>query len=293
MRLRQNATALAPAVPPPHAAVTPARRATAASSGTPEVVVGAYPFEWLVSQVGGEDVTVTDLVKPGVEPHDIELTPRQVGAVKDAEVVIYLKGFQPAVDDAVEGDNGFDLGTVVHQVDSEEESGQKDPHVWLDPVLMQRMADAVADHLAAVDADHAQAYRDRAAAVKARLTALDEEVRKALSTCKQKDFVTSHAAFAYLSARYHLVQRGISGLSPDAEPSPKRLAEVAAFARENHVTTIFFESLVSPKLAQTVASEVGARTAVLDPIEGVRGSDDYLSVMRRNAAALHDALGCG
>jgi zinc transport system substrate-binding protein len=292
MRLRQNASALGPALALVAGLAVGCGSGTAGSSDKPAVVVGAYPFEWLVSQVGGDAVTVTDLVRPGVEPHDVELTPRQVGAVKDAEVVVYLKGFQPAVDDAVEGDNGFDLGTVVHQVESEEEPGEQDPHVWLDPVLMQRMADAVADRLAAVDADHAQAYRDRAAAVKAKLTALDAEVGTALSTCRQKDFVTSHAAFAYLAARYHLVQRGISGLSPDAEPSPKRLAEVAAFARENHVTTIFFESLVSPKLAQTVADEVGATTAVLDPIEGVSGSDDYLSVMRRNATALHEALGC-
>ena len=263
-----------------------------AASSTPEVVVGAYPFEWLVSQIGGSDVIVTDLVKPGVEPHDVELTPRQVGSVKKAALVVYLKGFQPALDDAIEGDNGYDLGAVVQQVESSEDAGAKDPHIWLDPVLMQSMATGVADRLADLDPDHAQGYRDRAEAVTAKLAALDTETAAALKTCRSHDVVTSHAAFAYFAARYHLVQRGISGLSPDSEPSPKRLAEVAAFARKNHVTTIFFESLVSPKLARTVASEVGAKTAVLDPIEGVRGSDDYLSVMRRNTAALHTALGC-
>ena len=126
----------------------------------------------------------------------------------------------------------------------------------------------------------------------ATLVALDATFRTALRSCARRDLVTSHSAFGYLAARYGLVQRGITGLSPDAEPSPRRLAQVADFARAHHVTTIFFESLVSPKLARTVASEVGARTAVLDPVEGVRGDDDYLSVQRRNAGALHDALGC-
>jgi zinc transport system substrate-binding protein len=261
------------------------------ASGKPKVVVGAYPFAWLVSQVGGPDVSVTDLVKPGVEPHDVELTPRQVGAVKDASLVVYLRDFQPAVDDAVEGAHGYDLGRLVHQLGTDEGAG-KDPHVWLDPVLMQDMATGIADRLAGLDAAHAQGYHDRAAAVRRELEGLDRETSRALSGCRTHDVVTSHAAFAYYAARYHLVQRGISGLSPDAEPSPKRLAQVADFARENHVTTIFFESLVSPKLARTVASEVGARTAVLDPIESVRGSDDYLSVMRRNTATLRTALGC-
>lgn len=257
-----------------------------------DVVVGAYPFAWLVSQVGGDAVHVTDLVKAGVEPHDIELTPRQVGDVKTAALVVYLKGFQAAVDDAVEGDNGYDLGTVVRQVDSSEEHGTRDPHVWLDPVLMRRMAQAVGERLAQLDPPHARTYRARAAVVGQLLKALDVETARRLSGCARHDIVTSHAAFAYFAARYHLVQRGIAGLSPDAEPSPKRLAEVASYARAHHVTTIFFEKLVSPKLARTVASEVGARTAVLDPIESVGGDDTYLTVMRRNSATLRTALGC-
>jgi zinc transport system substrate-binding protein len=266
------------------------------ASSKPSVVVGAYPFSWLVAQVGGDAVDVSDLVKPGVEPHDVELTPRQVGQVKQASLVVYLDGFQPALDDAVEGANGLDLGRVVKQLGSHEDAGAgllgKDPHVWLDPVLMQDMATAIADRLAAVDPPHASQFHRAAAVVGQLLRALDRETARRLTGCRQHDIVTSHAAFAYFAARYHLVQRGISGLSPDAEPSPKRLAEVAAFARANHVTTIFFESLVSPKLARTVASEVGARTAVLDPIESVRGDDTYLTVMRRNAATLASALGC-
>ncbi|HUR15314.1 MAG TPA: zinc ABC transporter substrate-binding protein [Mycobacteriales bacterium] len=261
----------------------------------PTVVVGAYPFAWLVQQVVGDTAEVVTLVKPGVEPHDVELTPKQVAQLQGRVVVIYLKGFQPAVDDAVAGrGNAYDLGAVVHQLTGTGEPG-KDPHVWLDPVLMKAMAAEVVSILNDTTAWEGKNYppltfssRD----VAAQLDDLDRDIRGQLTGCARKDVVTSHAAFAYFAARYGLQQRGITGLSPEAEPSPKRLAAVADYARSHHVTTIFFESLVSPKVAQTVASEVGAKTAVLDPLESVSGTDDYLTVMRRNAATLHDALGC-
>ncbi len=259
---------------------------TGTASGKPSVVAGAYPLAWLAQRVGGPDVTVTNLVKPGTEPHDVELTPRQVGEVQKAALVLRLEHFQPAVDDAVgTGKQALDLAQVAGET-------ADDPHVWLDPVRMHHMAAAVAERLAKVDPAHAAGYRERAAAVQADLAALDRTFRTALTGCALRDVVTSHAAFGYLATRYGLVQHGISGLSPDSEPSPKRLAEAAEFARAHHVTTIFFESLVSPKLARTVAAEVHARTAVLDPLEGVSGDDDYLTVQRRNATALHDALGC-
>jgi zinc transport system substrate-binding protein len=254
--------------------------------GKPVVVAGTYPLAWLAERVGGPDVHVTNLVRPGTEPHDVELTPRQVGITQEAAVVLLLHGFQPAVDDAVgNGTQKLDLAPVARATGG-------DPHVWLDPVRMQAMAQAVADRLARRDPLHAAEYRTRAAGVVADLRALDQDFRAALRSCARTDIVTSHAAFGYLASRYGLVQRGITGFSPDAEPSPRRVAQIARFAKEHHVTTIFFEALVDPRLARTVASEVGARTAVLDPIESVRGGDDYLSVQRRNATALHDALGC-
>ena len=264
-------------------------------TGVPTVVVGAYPFQWLAEHIGGDDAHVVNLVKPGVEPHDVELSPKQVGQVQTATLVVYLKGFQPAVDDAVgEAHNALDLGKTVKQrrAPAGEDSAQRDPHVWLDPVLMQQIADAITDRLSELRPAHRADFEQRNRALTADLTALDADVRAQLVSCARTEIVTSHAAFGYFAARYDLVQRGITGLNPDAEPSPRRLAEVATFARAHHVTTIFFESLVSPKVARTVAAEIGARTAVLDPIESVRGTDDYASVMRRNAATLHTALGC-
>ena len=264
-------------------------------TGIPTVVVGAYPFQWLTERIGGDDVEVVNLVKPGVEPHDAELSPRQVAQVQTASLVVYLAGFQPAVDDAVGGArNALDLGKTVQQrrAPAGEDSAQRDPHFWLDPVLMQQMADAITARLSALRPAHRSDYVQRSLALTADLTALDASVRAQLHSCTRTEIVTSHAAFGYFAARYSLVQRGITGLNPDAEPSPRRLAEVATFARAHHVTTIFFESLVSPKVARTVAAEIGARTAVLDPIESVSGTDDYLSVMRRNASTLRTALGC-
>lgn len=248
------------------------------------VVAGAYPFAWLVEQVGGPDVAVTNLTKAGAEPHDVELTPQQVGSVQEAALVVRIKGFQAAVDDAVKGDD-LDLAGPMRQEG-------RDPHVWLDPRRMQAAAAAVADRLAAIDPDRAAAFRERAAALDARLHALDLDLQRQLTGCVRKDIVTSHAAFGYLAETYGLQQKGISGFEPDAEPSPSDVADVARYAREHGVTTVFFETLVNPGVARTVASEVGARTAVLDPVEGVSGKDDYVSVMERNARALHDALGC-
>jgi len=250
-----------------------------------EVVAAAYPFAWLAEQVGGPTVKVTNLVKPGAEPHEVELSPRQVVQVRRARVLVYLKGFQPAVDDALGSSaQGLDLGASVPRTE--------DPHIWLDPVRMQAAAKAIEQRLIAIDPAHAKDYAAQALAVTDKLIDLDRAFTRALETCARREIVTSHSAFGYLAERYRLVQRGISGLSPDAEPSPGRMAEVASYARANGVTTIFFESLVDPKVAKTLAAEIGAKTAVLDPIEGVSGTDDYLSVQLRNARALRDALAC-
>lgn len=270
------------------------------AADTVQLLAAAYPFAWAAEQVGGPDASVTNLVKSGVEPHDVELSPRQVSAFSGADVVVYLRGFQPAVDDAVAQsarDARLDLSPSVdlEPPDSgltKASSSGVDPHVWLDPVRMRAVVAAVTDRLIARDPDNATAYQERRKTTDAKLTALDARFRSSLKQCDRAQIVTSHAAFGYLARRYGLTQVGIAGLSPESEPAPGRLAQVAEFARRNKVKTIFFESLVDPKLAQTVAAEVGASTAVLDPLEGVRPGDDYLSVMNRNAAALRTALGC-
>ncbi|MEU7922894.1 metal ABC transporter substrate-binding protein [Micromonospora zamorensis] len=275
-----------------------------------DVVAAFYPLQFLAERIGGDAVRVTNLAKPGAEPHDLELNPSQVGQVSDAELIVYLKGFQPAVDDAVAqngGDRAFDVTSVQPLLDATagghdhegeeghtEESGGKDPHVWLDPTRLAGIGDQLAQRLGKADAAHAADYTARAAALRADLTTLDGEFKQGLATCQRREIVTSHAAFGYLADRYQLDQVGITGLSPDVEPSPQRLAHVIEEAKEHQATTIFFETLVSPKVAETIAGQVGAKTAVLDPIEGLAaGSNgDYLSVMRTNLQTLQTALSC-
>ncbi|MFY1681017.1 metal ABC transporter substrate-binding protein [Micromonospora sp. WMMD730] len=275
-----------------------------------DVVAAFYPLQFVAERVGGNAVTVTNLAKPGAEPHDLELNPRQVGQVSEAELVFYLKGFQPAVDEAVAqnaADRAFDVTTVAplrdatadgHDHEGEdghaEESGGKDPHLWLDPTRLATVADRLAERLGAVDPDRAADYTTRARTLRGELEKLDTEYAAGLKTCQRREIVVSHAAFGYLAERYQLEQIGLTGLTPDTEPAPQRLAEVAREAREHRATTIFFETLVSPKVAETIAAEVGAKTAVLDPIEGLSadGGGDYLSVMRTNLTTLRTALGC-
>jgi zinc transport system substrate-binding protein len=264
-----------------------------------DVVAAFYPLQYATQQVGGDRVTVTNLVKPGAEPHDLELQPKQVGQISNADLVVYLRNFQPAVDETVDQQakkTSLDVATVqpLHPAPAGSEETGNDPHVWLDPIRFAAIADKIADRLTKLDPDHAAEIRNRATALHARLTTLDREYATGLAQCQRHEIVTSHAAFGYLAERYHLTQIPITGLTPDEEPTPRHLAEVADQARKYHATTIFFETLVSPKIAQTLATEIGAKAEVLDPIEGIEpGShDDYLSVMRSNLTRLRTALGC-
>jgi zinc transport system substrate-binding protein len=273
-----------------------------------EVVAAFYPLEYVTEQVGGSHVHAENLVKPGVEPHDLELSPQQMVQLSDAGLVVYLAGFQPNVDQAVAAqakDRALDVGSVVQQLGPGVEAGHahddghghaaaKDPHIWLDPTRLAAVADAVAARLSKADAEHAAEFTKNAAVLRGKLTTLDAEYQAGLANCASRSIVTSHEAFGYLADRYKLRQVGITGLNPESEPTGARLAEVAKIAKAEKATVIFFETLVSPKIAQTLASEVGARAEKLDPLEGLEAGNtgDYISVMRSNLTALRTALGC-
>ena len=252
------------------------------SGGKNSVVAAFYPLAYAAERIGGPGFHVENLTPPGAEPHDLELTPREVGRIVNASVVLYLShGFQPAVSKAVEQARGRKVdvlaGLPLHR---------NDPHVWLDPLLFARIGTKIG-----------AALRRSSSGFVADMGKLDEAYRSGLRDCKRREIVTSHAAFGYLAARYGLEQVAITGLAPESEPSPQQLAHVVEVVRRTHATTVFFETLVSPRLAETVAREVGARTAVLDPIEGLtpdeqKRGDDYLTLMRRNLVALRKALAC-
>jgi zinc transport system substrate-binding protein len=245
------------------------------------VVASFYPLAFAAEAIGGAEVDVTNLTPAGTEPHDVELSVRDVERVRSADVVLYLgSGFQPAVERAVEGAEG----EAVELLDED----TVDPHVWLDPLRYAELAARIGEVLDRPGA--AETFQQR-------LEALDAGYKDGLADCERREIVTSHDAFGHLAERYGLEQIAITGLSPEIEPTPGELEEVVEQVRREGATTVFFETLVSPRLAETVAREAGADVATLNPIEGlteeeIEGGADYFSVMRSNLDALREALGC-
>jgi zinc transport system substrate-binding protein len=253
------------------------------------VVAGFYPLAWAAEEVGGERADVVNLTPQGVEPHDLELSARDVELLGRAHVILLLRGFQPALDRAADDAEG---ARVVDLLDDASPvragAGERDPHVWLDPVRFARIVRRIGDELA---------LPARAEELASRLETLDVEFRRGLADCRRREIVTSHDAFGYLAARYGLEQIAVTGVSPEVEPSARELERIVEQVRESGATTVFFETLVSPRLAETVAREADAKTAVLNPLEGltreeIAAGDNYFSVMRRNLRALREALGC-
>jgi zinc transport system substrate-binding protein len=279
----------------------------AAGDGTVNVVASFYPLAFVVDRVGGDQVDVTDLTPPGVEPHDLELSPRDVVSVAEADLVVYLAGFSPAVDDAVSGEAGgrtLDVGQFARldlAANGSSDAGQAegddgpDPHFWLDPLRLADVADQVAVQLGELDPGSTSAFEANAAELRGQLEELDAELAAGLADCDDRTLVTGHDAFGYLAERYDLTQVGIAGLNPEAEPTPSDLAAISRFVSDHSVRTIYHETLVSPAVAEAVADETGASIAVLDPLEGLAddaAGTDYFSVMRANLATLRAGQGC-
>lgn len=306
------------------------------------VVASFYPLEYVVERVAGDHVDVVTLTSPGIDPHDLELTPRDVATVKEADLLVYSSGLQSAVDDAVSSqaaDHALDVneaaglvgtGEAGHDDDAEHDEeqhadddeptddeghddeghtdddadaedddghdhGGEDPHFWLDPERYSAVTGAVADQLATLDPANATTYQANADTLVADLTALDEQFATGLAECQRREVVTTHEAFGYLTDRYGLEQIAITGLSPESEPTPARLADITGLVREHDVTTIYSEVLLGSAIADTIAAETGADVLVLDPVEGITeasAGSDYVEVMQANLEALRTGLGC-
>jgi zinc transport system substrate-binding protein len=271
--------------------------ASAADDGRLQVTAGFYPLVWVSERVGGEHIEVTGLTDPGVEPHDIEPTFARTVALARADLVVVEHGLQPAIDEAVAQNAEGRVLDVTDVVDLREEDGEVDPHFWLDPLLLADAGDAVAADLAELDPPNAASYTANATALRADLEALDDEFVSGLADCERHVVVSSHDAFGYWG-RYGIEVAPVAGLTPDAEPTPANLARLQQLIREEGITTVFSERLASPKLTDALARDLGLRTAVLDPIEGLASDDaaaqgdDYLSLMRANLTALEEANGC-
>jgi zinc transport system substrate-binding protein len=260
--------------------------ATTGTAAHPEKVVAAfYPIAFAAQQIGGDRVDVENLTPPGAEPHDLEVTPKDVEDLQSAGLSLLMgKGFQPQLESAA-GDGG----NVVRLLDTPGlDLTPGDPHVWLDPIRFEKLVDVIGAKLGNPAA---------AEALDRKLLALDGEFRTGLATCKRREIVTTHEAFDYMGGRYGLRQIAISGISPEAEPTPADLQNAVDAVRRTGATTVFTEPLVSPKLSETVARETGATTETLNPIEGLTATqqshgEDYFSQMHANLDALRKALDC-
>src|SRR5450631_972025 len=266
------------------------------SSGQMTVVASFYPLARAAEQIGGRHVAVTNLTRPGAEPHDIELTTQDVATVSSAGLVIYEKGLQGAVDKAAEsqaGNHALDVAPAAHL--NLRLSGTLDPHFWLDPQRYSEVVATIATRLSGADPANKADYEKNAKAFEVKLAILSKDFAAGLATCQRRDFVTSHAAFGYLAQRFGMKQIAINGINPDQEPNAAQIAAVSTYAKANRVTTVYSETLASPAIAATVAREAGATMATLDPIEGLTSKSagkNYFEVMRSNLRALRAGQSC-
>jgi len=265
------------------------------ADGKISVVASFYPLAEFARHVGGDNVIITTIISAGTEPHDFEPTPQDIAKIRDARLFIYNGGTL----DPWAGKIADELPVGVTALNMARSLGLDgaDPHFWLDPVVAQKETEAIRNALIQIDPAQTESYRQNAAAYSTKLAALDKEYSTKLQSCAGREIFTSHAAFSYLAKRYNLTQSSIAGLSPDAEPSARQLAELADSAKAKNIKYIFFETLASPKLAQTLAEATGAKTLVLNPLEGltadeVKSGRDYISVMQDNLANLTLALNC-
>ena len=268
------------------------------------IVTSFYPLYFFTKAIVGGNIDVYNLTPAGAEPHDYEPTPKDVVRLETSNLIIVNGAFEPWADNIKENiaDRQIQflaVGAALFSKNYLDEAGASmiDPHVWLSPRLATQIVEKILVAVMQIDPAHAEEYRLRAATLQVRLSSLDQEYRQGLARCHRQDFVTSHNAFGYLAAEYGLNQIGIAGLSPDAEPSPRELVSITTFAKIHDIRYIFFESLVSPKLAETIANEIGAKTLVLNPLEGLTDEDiasgqEYFSVMQKNLVSLRLVLEC-
>lgn len=286
------------------------------------VMASFYPMYDFATKVGGDKVEVTNMVPAGTEPHDWEPAATDVKNLEEADVFIYNgAGMEHWTEDVlgaldnkelkvVEASRGLTLleGKEEDEEETEDSSSDSDasdestdseitydPHVWLNPLTAKAEMENIKNAFVEADPDNKDYYEQNYETYVEKFDQLDKEYKDGLADTKSKDLITSHEAFGYLCQAYGLNQVGIEGLSPDSEPDASRMNEIIKFAKENNVKTIFFEELVSPKVSETIADEIGAKTAVLNPLEGltddeISAGEDYFSVMESNLKTIEDAL---
>jgi zinc transport system substrate-binding protein len=273
------------------------------------VCTSFYPMYDFAKKVGGDEIELVNLVPSGTEPHDWEPSPQDLASLEKADVFIYNgAGMEQWADKVLASLQNKDLAVVEasqgitllegHQEEGEGHDGEamlNDPHVWLSPLKAKAEMEAIEKALIQADPAHRESFEANYLNYASEFDVLDREFKDTLSPLPQKDIIVAHQAFGYLCADYGLNQIPIEGLTADSEPDPARMAEIIDFAKTHDVRVIFFEELVSPKVAEAIASAIGAETAVLNPLEGLNDRQqqeggDYFSVMRENLQAIKAAL---
>lgn len=267
-----------------------------------KVVTSFYAMYDFAEKIGGDKVSVINMVPAGIEPHDWEPAASDITNLEKAQVFIYNgAGMEHWVDTVLDSLSNKELviteassGIILQKGHSEEE-GTYDPHVWLNPENAKSEMNNIKDAFIKADPNNEAYYSENYETYTAKLDALDKKYKETLTALENKDIIVAHEAFGYLCNAYGLNQVGIEGLSPDSEPDPSKMEEIIQFAKDNKVKVIFFEELVSPKVAETIAKEVGVKTDVLNPLEGLSEDDikaggDYFSVMETNLTSLAEAL---
>lgn len=283
-----------------------------------KVMTTLFPLQEFAQAVGGDRVQADLLLPPGVEPHNWEPKPSDFGKIAKADVFIgigpmmepwaakVLKAINNPKLSIVEASRGLPLlETEEHGPESRSNRPGRghqgknwDPHLWLDFSLDAKIVDSIAEAFSAKDSAHISLYREGAEKYKRKLLALDQAYQQTLSKCRRRQIIVGgHSAFAYLARRYNLEQVALYGISPNAEPTPKKLAAVIESAREHRAKYIFFEVLVNPKLSQVLAREAGIGTLVLQAGPNLTKAQlqektTFLELMQSNLENLSRGLEC-
>jgi len=272
-------------------------------TGKIKVSASFYPIYFLAQQIAGDKADAYNITPAGAEPHDYEPTAKDMANIENSNMIVLNGGGLEAWGDNIKQNSGNKAVIVVAgeglttKTIVEENNQRTDPHIWLSPVLAKEMANKILAGFVQIDPENKEYYQANAQVLISKLENLDNEYKQGLADCKNKSIITSHSAFGYLASAYELEQVSVTGLSPDAEPSAQQLAEIVEFAKDNNVKYIFFESLVSPKLSETIATEIGAKTLILNPLEGLTNEEisqgkNYFTEMESNLTNLKTALEC-
>ena len=265
----------------------------------PQIITSFYPLDFAVNRIVGDLAEVANITPIGTEPHDIELTPSLTEKIMEADLVVVMGAdFQSAIEKtAINRD-----GATTEIIDSiKEENNQEliatNPHIWLDPAMFQTAVNLIADEVIELLPEKKTTLENNRDLLLEDLDTLDTEFKEGLSRCESTTFVTSHDSFSFLAKRYGLTQESIAGISPENEPTPKRVIELEKIIKTENIDVVFTEELVSPEVAQTLSREAGIKTAVLSPLESLtkeqqKNGENYFSIMRSNLKKLSNALRC-